>query len=105
MLAGSSSISQNTNHVPSSRDEDAEGAALRMARAYLGRYPYLIDWSNVKGKTALHVASLKGNEEFVRVSVTDLWHVELFKDIPQMLCDYGADFDLPDEEGNTPLHL
>ncbi|KAF8341335.1 uncharacterized protein EI90DRAFT_3033544 [Cantharellus anzutake] len=59
-----------------------------MATAYLSRYPDLIDWSNVKGKTALHVASLKGNEGFVR-----------------MLCDHGADFDLPDEEGNTPLHF
>ncbi|KAI0081692.1 ankyrin [Panus rudis PR-1116 ss-1] len=62
-------------------------ATLRMARLYLDRYPDILDWANVQGKTALHVAALKGNEELVR-----------------MLCDFGADFDLADNEGNTPLH-
>lgn len=43
------------------------GAALRMARLYYDRYSWIIDWSNVHGKTALHMAALKGNEELVRV--------------------------------------
>ncbi|KAI0251257.1 ankyrin repeat-containing domain protein [Lactifluus subvellereus] len=63
------------------------GAALRMARMYYDRYPFILDWSDSSGKTALHVAALKGNEELVR-----------------MLCDLGADFDLSDNQGNTPLH-
>lgn len=44
------------------------GAALRMARLYYDRYFWIMDWSNVYGKTALHIAALKGNEELVRVS-------------------------------------
>jgi hypothetical protein len=43
------------------------GAALRMARLYWDRYPDTLDWSNVKGRTALHVAALRGNEELVGV--------------------------------------
>jgi uncharacterized protein len=50
-------------------DLDLQGRALRMARLYYERYPFTIDWSNSSGKTALHLASLKGNEEFVRVSL------------------------------------
>ncbi|TFK43416.1 ankyrin repeat-containing domain protein [Crucibulum laeve] len=67
--------------------QDSTGAALRMARLYYDRYNWILDWSNVHGKTALHIAALKGNEELVR-----------------MLCDLGADFDLSDNKGNTPLH-
>lgn len=40
-----------------------------MARMYIDRYPDILDWANQDGKTALHVAALKGNEELVRVSV------------------------------------
>ncbi|TFY65641.1 hypothetical protein EVG20_g5454 [Dentipellis fragilis] len=68
-------------------DPDFMGAALRMARLYYDRYPFILDWSNLQGKTALHTAALKGNEELVR-----------------MFCDLGADFDLSDNQGNTPLH-
>ncbi|CCL99451.1 uncharacterized protein FIBRA_01469 [Fibroporia radiculosa] len=68
-------------------EHDFLSATLRMARLYYDRYPDILDWANVEGKTALHVAALKGNEELVR-----------------MLCDLGADFDLADNEGNTPLH-
>lgn len=46
---------------------DLMGAALRMARLYYERYPFILEWSNLHGKTALHVAALKGNEELVRV--------------------------------------
>ncbi|EEB93641.1 hypothetical protein MPER_07670 [Moniliophthora perniciosa FA553] len=65
----------------------ANGAALRMARLYFDHYPKTIHWANIHGKTALHVAALKGNEELVR-----------------MLCDLGADLNLTDNQGNTPLH-
>jgi hypothetical protein len=68
-------------------DVDVIGAALRMSRMYYDRYTWILDWSNVQGKTALHIAALKGNEELVR-----------------MLCDLGADFNLSDNKGNTPLH-
>lgn len=39
-----------------------------MAQLYYDRYPFILEWSNTQGKTALHVAALKGNEELVRVS-------------------------------------
>ncbi|KAF9513318.1 hypothetical protein BS47DRAFT_1296410 [Hydnum rufescens UP504] len=87
LLAGLPLDYLNPNHMPSPRNEQAEGSAIRMAQAYYQRFPFLIDWSNVQGKTALHVAALKGNDDFAR-----------------MLCDLDADFDLPDVEGNTPLH-
>lgn len=70
-----------------SSDPDVIGSALRMSRMYYDRYPFILDWSDSSGRTALHVAALKGNEELVR-----------------MLCDLGADFDLSDNQGNTPLH-
>ncbi|KAG8894916.1 hypothetical protein FRB99_000915, partial [Tulasnella sp. 403] len=75
----------NTN--PQAREYDLQDTAMRMARMYYERYPYLIDWSNIHGKTALHVAATQGHEGFVR-----------------MFLDLGADFDLPDLQGNTPLH-
>ena len=53
-------------------DPDSMGAALRMARLYYDRYNFILDWSNLQGKTALHVASLKGNEELVRVSIPNI---------------------------------
>lgn len=43
------------------------GAALRMARAYTERNPDVVDWQNNAGKTALHIAAMRGNELFVRV--------------------------------------
>ena len=43
------------------------GAALRMARMYYDRYPFILEWSNTQGKTALHTAALKGNEDLARV--------------------------------------
>ncbi|EJF61159.1 ankyrin [Dichomitus squalens] len=74
-------------HSKGPSEQDFLGATLRMARMYIDRYPEVLDWANIEGKTALHVAAQKGNEELVR-----------------MLCDHGADFDLADNEGNTPLH-
>ena len=50
-------------------DPDFMGAVLRMARLYYDRFPYILDWSDSSGKTALHVAALKGNEELCRVCV------------------------------------
>jgi hypothetical protein len=40
---------------------------MRMARQYWERFPFITDWSNLQGRTALHVAALKGSEDFVRV--------------------------------------
>lgn len=48
-------------------DPDFMDATLRMARLYYDRYPFILDWSNSQGRTALHTAALKGNEELVRV--------------------------------------
>jgi len=83
-LKPSSSTSPYQSRPP---DVDIVGAALRMSKLYYDRYTWILDWSNVHGKTALHVSALKGNEELVR-----------------MLCDLGADFNLSDNKGNTPLH-
>ncbi|KZT74303.1 ankyrin [Daedalea quercina L-15889] len=68
-------------------EQEFLSATLRMARLYYDRYPDILDWANMEGKTALHVAALKGKEELVR-----------------MFCDFGADVDLADNEGNAPLH-
>jgi uncharacterized protein len=46
---------------------DIQNAALRMAGLYYDRFPFLLDWSNGQGRTALHIAALKGNEEFAKV--------------------------------------
>ncbi|KAF8165227.1 ankyrin repeat-containing domain protein [Crassisporium funariophilum] len=86
LLADQKTTSINA-YMSSATSQDSTGAFLRMARLYYDRYTYILDWSNVHGKTALHLAALKGNEELVR-----------------MLCDLGADFDLSDNKGNTPLH-
>ena len=56
-----------SSYAPS--DPDFMGTALRMARLYYDRFPYILDWSDSSGKTALHVAALKGNEELCRVCV------------------------------------
>lgn len=34
-------------------DPDFMDATLRMARLYFDRYPFILDWSNSQGKTAL----------------------------------------------------
>lgn len=62
-------------------------AAVRMCNMYWDAFPYLMDWSNAGGKTALHIAAQSGNVEFVKT-----------------LCELGADLNLPDLQGNTPLH-
>jgi len=54
-------------YAPGPSQADLMGAALRMARLYYDRFPWILDWSNSQGKTALHMAALKGNEELVRV--------------------------------------
>ncbi|KAF9476483.1 ankyrin [Pholiota conissans] len=86
MLLADQILPSSSSYV-SAEAEDNTGAYLRMARLYYERYPWVLDWSNIYGKTALHIGALKGNEELVR-----------------MLCDLGADYDLSDNKGNTPLH-
>ncbi|KAK8866003.1 hypothetical protein IAR55_001154 [Kwoniella newhampshirensis] len=61
--------------------------SLRMTHLYHTLFPFLLDWSNSGGKTALHVAAQAGNAPFI-----------------SLLCDLGADVDLTDLQGNTPLH-
>ena len=78
-------------------------ATLRMARLYYDRYPKVLDWSNNQGKTALHVAALKGKEELVRVRFI-IRFTRLRLTGMQMLCELGADVDLSDNKGNAPLH-
>lgn len=56
-----------TTHTSAATLQDSTDAFLRMARLYYDRYPWILDWSNAQGKTALHIAALKGNEELVRV--------------------------------------
>ena len=85
-------------------DPDFMGASLRMARVYYDRYPFILDWSDSSGKTALHVAALKGNEEICRVCLHSIPILFALRLGLQMLCDLGADFDLSDNQGNTPLH-
>lgn len=53
------------------------GAALRMARLYYDRYQdvQILDWANSEGKTALHIAATKGNEELVRVCTVQYVHL------------------------------
>jgi hypothetical protein len=93
-------------YAPGPSQVDQMGAALRMARLYYDRYPWVLDWSNSQGKTALHMAALKGNEELVRVRGGSQTRPSFSFYLPlyQMLCDLGADFDLADNKGNTPLH-
>jgi ankyrin repeat protein len=71
---------------------------------YYDRYPWTLDWSNIHGKTSLHIAALKGNEELVRVHKLFVLRFLSLNHPHQMLCDLGADVDLSDDEGNTPLH-
>jgi len=38
-----------------------------MTRAYHARFPFLVDWTNVGGKTPLHIASITGNDGIAEV--------------------------------------
>lgn len=67
MLLADQTPSSPGSYYSSSSSQDTTGAYLRMARLYYDRYNWILDWSNVHGKTALHIAALKGNEELVRV--------------------------------------
>jgi gamma-glutamylcysteine synthetase len=68
MLLADQKPAQSSSYI-SSETEDHSRAYLRMARLYYERYTWVLDWSNTQGKTALHIAALKGNEELVRVSI------------------------------------
>lgn len=105
MLLADSRPAMAGPYASASGNTDAMGAVLHMTRLYYDRYSWVLDWSNIHGKTALHIASLKGSEELVRVSHwirLPSW-CESHTD-SQMYCDLGADFDLSDNKGNTPLH-
>ena len=66
MLLADQKPAQSTSYIGG---DDRSGAYLRMAQLYYERYNWVLDWSNIHGKTALHIAALKGNEELVRVCV------------------------------------
>jgi hypothetical protein len=72
---------------PSKTPSELVHACHRMAEVYYTLFPFLVDWSNTSGKTALHVAAQANNS-----------------DIVNQLCDLGADVSLADLQGNTPLH-
>ncbi|PVG03620.1 ankyrin [Serendipita vermifera] len=86
LLAGAPGNSPSGS-VHMTMDDATAQASMRMARMYLQRFPFITDWCNQHGKTALHIAASNGNDEFVR-----------------MLYDFDADIDLSDLQGNTPLH-
>ncbi|TXT11266.1 hypothetical protein VHUM_02017 [Vanrija humicola] len=67
--------------------DELRDTALRMTEIYHTLFPFLLDWSNTGGKTALHFAAQADNAGFIA-----------------LLCDLGADIDLADLQGNTPLH-
>lgn len=83
MLAGvkPSSVTCPSQLAPD--DTDIQGAAMHMARLYWERFPFITDWANVQGKTALHIAALRGSDEFVRVRIDG----------------YTCDFADPDDTG------
>ena len=58
------------NTGPAAHHPDIIGAALRMTQLYHERYPFILEWSNYQGKTALHIAAMKGNDNLVRVRLT-----------------------------------
>jgi uncharacterized protein len=61
---------QKPTYASAASLQDCNDAFLRMARLYYDRYSGILDWSNTQGRTALHIAALKGNEELVRVCST-----------------------------------
>jgi hypothetical protein len=69
LLAETKGASVTSPYRSFHHDGPTVGATLRMANMYFDRYPDTLDWSNVKGRTALHVAALKGNEELAGVHV------------------------------------
>lgn len=70
ILAGLGSNSVSSPYRSPQDDPDLQDTAMRMARQYWERFPFITDWSNLQGRTALHVAALKGSEDFVRVCPT-----------------------------------
>ncbi|KIR30306.1 hypothetical protein I309_00443 [Cryptococcus deuterogattii LA55] len=84
ILNSSSSFPPRPNPRPLA---EQSAISLRMTHLYVELFPFLIDWSNTGGKTALHIAAQAGNAPFIN-----------------FLCDLGADLDLTDLQGNTPLH-
>jgi uncharacterized protein len=48
-------------------EQEFYGATLRMARLYYDRHQDTLDWANADGRTALHIAAQRGNEELAQV--------------------------------------
>ncbi|KAI9635215.1 ankyrin repeat-containing domain protein [Dioszegia hungarica] len=73
------------SHVPTPTEQSRR--SVQMTGLYHTLFPFLLDWSNSGGKTALHIAAQSGNTPFI-----------------SLLLSYGADPDLTDLQGNSPLH-
>ncbi|WWC99772.1 hypothetical protein V866_006677 [Kwoniella sp. B9012] len=84
-------LSAHSTSLPTKVDtrsyEVKSNISLRMTELYFTLFPFLLDWSNSGGKTALHVAAQCGNWRFI-----------------DLLCSLGGDLNLTDLQGNTPLH-
>jgi hypothetical protein len=74
ILADTKGASVTSPYHGYSTDPERVGSALRMSKFYWERYPDTLDWSNDKGRTALHVAALKGSEELVQVTCPWLYY-------------------------------
>ena len=48
---------QPNPYAPGTSQAGLMGAALRMVRLYYDRFPWILDWSNSQGNTALHMAT------------------------------------------------
>ncbi|KAH9810392.1 ankyrin repeat-containing domain protein [Melampsora americana] len=68
-------------HIAASR------GSTEIITLYHSHYPFVLDWANSEGMTALHVAAQKGHESTI-----------------SLLLDLHADVELTDNEGNTSLH-
>ncbi|WWC86343.1 uncharacterized protein L201_001216 [Kwoniella dendrophila CBS 6074] len=85
--SGSTSNYSSSNGFNNKSYEEKSFISLRMTELYFTLFPFLLDWSNSGGKTSLHVASQCGNYKFIN-----------------LLYNLGADLNLTDLQGNTPLH-
>lgn len=58
---------QPNPYSPTMSPQDTSTSLVRMLTAYHARFPFLLDWTNVRGKTPLHLASIVGNVAIAEV--------------------------------------
>lgn len=66
LLAGVHANQPNP-YSPTLAPAQTRAALIRMLTAYHARFPFLIDWTNVRGKTPLHIAAIVGNHGIAEV--------------------------------------